>query len=150
MKNYNNAKIYKIFGNDKVYIGSTTQPYLSMRLAQHKYALAKHENGQHNYCTSFEVVSDPNCYIELVEMFSANNCDEVRAKEGHYIRTNECCNKYIAGRDLKTYYLDNLEKYKQNYQDKKEQKKQYYLDNRDKRLTYQKDRYRRLKQEISI
>ena len=38
MNKYNNGKIYKIIDNtnDNIYIGSTTEPILSRRMAQHK------------------------------------------------------------------------------------------------------------------
>ena len=39
-----------------------------------------------------------NCKIELVENYPCNSKEELTAREGFYIQSNECVNKLVAGR----------------------------------------------------
>jgi len=127
MVNYQNGKIYRIDGGGLTYIGSTTNNYLSTRLAGHKCDYNRFLDGKKNYYTSFEILKTDNYRIELLEKFPCDSKDELTAREGYYIRQMVCVNKHIAGRTKKEWHQDNKnelnQKYKQYYQDNKEQLK---------------------------
>ena len=48
--------------------------------------------------------------IELVEVFPRETPMELRSREGHFITTNACVNKYIAGRTVAEYEEENSER----------------------------------------
>jgi hypothetical protein len=147
MPNYNNSKIYKIWSTqtDDIYIGSTTQP-LSKRIGDHRSKSKGYQNGKYHYVTSFKILDYGDAKIELIEKVNCKCKEELTAREGHYIRTLECVNKYIPGRNLKQHYQDNKEKilqqnkqYRQDNKDKiKQYHKQYRQDNKDKIKQYHK------------
>lgn len=136
MSNYQNAKIYKIVCNNtgKQYIGSTTQKFLSQRLAQHKSI-------QNHSCKSREIIEGGNYSIVLVELCPCNSKDELHKRERHFIETLDCINKIIPGRTQKEYYEENKERvleqqkeyYKANKEHLCERKKEYYEDNKEKK-----------------
>jgi len=138
MPDYSKSKIYKIWSHlgDDVYYGSTVGT-LSCRMAQHRSGF----NGSlvHNTkCRKiFEKYGVDNCKIELVELYPCKTVEELRKREGEYIRDNACINNRIpsgkiyikrAGRTWTEYYNDNKDNYKENY-----------IKNREKRLQYQKE-----------
>ena len=154
MPNYQNAKVYKLVGNGKIYIGSTTQK-LCKRKASHitSYKL----NSQ---CTSREIVSDPNHYIELIENVSCNSKEELFIRERYWIENTNCINKCVPCRTVeevkerkRQYYHSNKDKlleekkqYRENNKDKLlQQKKEYYQANKDKILEKTKKRYQEKK-----
>ena len=87
MVNYKDSKVYKIVCNitGEIYIGSTTQPTLAMRLATHK----QHSNS----CKSKQIIERGNYIITLIENYPCNNRDELHSRERYYIDTNCCINK---------------------------------------------------------
>lgn len=130
MANYENAKIYKLWSPSKnlVYYGSTTQT-LTERLSKHLH------NYKNNKNIASELVLKCEDYkIELLEHYPCNNRQELCKKEGEYIKSAQrgahplikCVNIHIAGRTMKEYYQDNIEKYKQYNKNNKERIKQYY------------------------
>jgi hypothetical protein len=151
MPDYKNSKIYKLYVGDLVYIGSTAQPRLSLRLGQHKNAYNKWVKDGKIYASSFELfkVGDPT--IELIELFPCGSKDELRAHEGFHQRANpNCVNIRIEGRTHAEYYQANTQQiaeqkrayYQANQQQIVEQKRVYYQENRQqiverKRAYYQ-------------
>jgi len=117
MNKYEKAKIYKIeslLGN-KIYIGSTTNDYLSNRMAKHRnrYKDYKLEKGDKYY--SFDVFDEygiENCVITLIENYKCNDINELRERERFHIKSLDCVNKNIPTRTLKEYYIDNQKKIK--------------------------------------
>ena len=110
---YNQGKIYSIRSHktDKFYIGSTTEKYLSRRMANHRRNYKKYIDGRYNYISSFEILKYEDAYIELMCSSPCENVYQLRAIEGKFIRENEnCVNKNIPGRDSKQYYQDNRDK----------------------------------------
>lgn len=111
---YNNGKIYKIVdvGYNHCYYGSTVQP-LSKRMMTHRSIYTLFKNGgitaKPSACDIFDIYGLENCKIELVELFPCNSKEELRKKEGEYIKNNECINKHVAGRSQKDYKNDNRE-----------------------------------------
>lgn len=170
MNDYSQAKIYKIVGNGKTYIGSTIQR-LNERFRCHKNLLKKWNEGtSKNYTSSFECLTDPSCVIELIEFFSCSCKKELLRREGEIIRNTDCVNKNIAGRTREEYSKDNASKktkkekrkinkekiseyMKQYYQNNKkniiEQTKQYRENNKEKLSEYQKKYRENNKEKIS-
>jgi hypothetical protein len=92
--------IYKLISNETpdVYIGSTSQKYLSSRFASHRRKYKDWQLGKYNYVSSFELIKYPDCRIELLEVFMYNDKHELRTKEGEYQKVgNFVINKLRAG-----------------------------------------------------
>jgi hypothetical protein len=128
MPNYQNSKIYKLVGNGKIYVGSTTM-LLSQRRCQHVTDYRKNSK-----ITSKDIVSDPNHYIELIEYYPCNTKEELLKREGHWIRQLDCVNIYISGRTYEEYREDNKEKIKAD--------RKQYMENNKERLSEIKKKYR--------
>lgn len=91
MPNYQQSKIYKIISphTDKIYIGSTTNPYLSNRKSVHKahYDMWKDDNTK-QYCSSFELYDLGDIEFILLELYKCDSKDELRARERYWIEQN--------------------------------------------------------------
>lgn len=132
---YQNGKIYCIrsYQTDKIYIGSTTQKYLSSRFAQHKA-----DRNTKNISSS-EICKFDDAYIELIELFPCNTKMELHKREGELQRLEiNKINKAIAGRTKK--------EYKQTEKNK-EQQKQYQKDNIEHFKEYRQERYLKIKED---
>ena len=119
MVNYQNSKIYKIesMEGDLIYIGSTSKEYLSQRMTHHRLTYKRWQDGKVNKVMVYDMFDKygvENCSIVLLELFPRSSIDELRAREGHYIKSMECVNKYIAGRSQKQWVEDNKE-HRANY-----------------------------------
>jgi hypothetical protein len=153
VNNYDRGKIYKIICNisGKIYIGSTTEPTLSRRLAGHKGHYNYYLKGKYHYITSFEVLKNGNYYIELICNAACTSKDELNAIEGKYIRELKCVNKFIPGRTKKEYQEDNAEKIKKYRDINADKIKQYKIENEDKikqyTIQYNKDNAEKFKQQ---
>jgi len=168
VRNYQNAKIYKIIDNtnNNIYIGSTCEIYLSKRLQKHLSNYKAYKIGKYTYTTSFKIFENNNFEILLLETYPCNNKYELELKEREYIENNDCLNKVIPTRTQKEYREDNKEqiskqrkehynqnkekiseqykKYYQEYYEKnkekiKEKKKAYYENNKEKILEKEKE-----------
>jgi hypothetical protein len=122
---------------DDVYYGSTDN--MSQRMDWHIKHYKCWLNTKNNYITSFDIIKYEDWYVELVEEFEYNIKTELTAREGYYIRNNNCVNKRIEGRTRKEYDIDNKEQIRErrikwinNNADKiKEQNKIYRDTNRE-------------------
>ena len=105
-----NFSVYRIWApcSPLQYIGSTTQK-LSQRLGGHAKSYRSWVAGKHNYVTSFELMKLPGVRIELIETVDTKSKQVLQAKEGYYIRSLDCVNKYVAGRTDAEYYVDHIE-----------------------------------------
>ena len=134
--------IYKIeskTGEGKCYVGSTVKT-LTQRLRKHKNQYNYWKEQQKNYVRSFDIFDlygVNNCHIVLLENFECETKNELRVKEGYYIKSLDTVNKYVAGRTDKEYKEDNRENillrkklYDQNH---KQERKEYYNKNKEKR-----------------
>ena len=114
--NYQNSKIYKIesiTGEGEIYIGSTTKKYLSQRMQTHKNDYIQWKKGKHRKTASydiFDLYGVENCKITLLENVECQSKDQLREREGYYIRTLKCVNKYIAGRNKEESKTDYIQK----------------------------------------
>jgi hypothetical protein len=174
---YQNGKIYKIVCNktNLVYIGSTTQKYLSSRLKGHVFDFKT----KRKIITSFKVLENNDYYIELVELYPCNSKDELLVRERYYFDIIECVNKCRPKSTIEekkeqnnervNKYRDNNnnkekitlmnKKYRDNnkekesirhqkyHQENKEKIKLYQLNNKDKKKEYDKQ-YRLKMKEI--
>ena len=113
MVDYKNGKIYKLIcdNNDLVYIGSTSQKYLSSRLAQH--------NATKNRCCSKQLIEAGNMRIVLIENYPCESRDQLRMREEYHMSNMDCIN---------------IQKAYESPAEAKERQKQYGIDNRDKIL----------------
>ena len=116
--NYQTGKVYKIWSNlgDKIYIGSTTKQYLSQRLAKHKSDYGIWKKGNCHLTSSYLLFDEyglENCNIELLENCPCSSKDELRAKEGEYIRKMPCVNKNLIHNSKKEKRKHFYEKNKQ-------------------------------------
>jgi hypothetical protein len=175
MPDYSKSKIYTIrcrTNESLIYVGSTTEKYLSTRLAKHR-GDSKLEKCM-NYKLYVEVNNDwSNWYIELHENYPCNSKEELCKREGEIIRQIGTLNSKIAGRDKRQYYFENIDKIKEyqkqyqieNFDKIKEQQKHYQIENSEKIKEYkkeykiknaekikeqQKQYYKKKKNEISI
>jgi len=103
MPDYSLSKIYRLWIGDLVYIGSTAQPRLSMRLGQHKRGYTQWVKNGKRYMSSVELFKVGMPKIELIETYPCKSKDELHAREGHHIRETVCVNKYIAGQTREEY-----------------------------------------------
>jgi hypothetical protein len=117
MPDYNNGKIYKIecFITGEIYIGSTCEPTLARRLANHMNNYRRWKGGKGNKTTmSLDIIDRGDYKIMLIENFICNSKDQLTAREGHHIKENrlvgKCVNRKVEGRTKKEYYQDNKDK----------------------------------------
>ena len=140
MPDYSKGKVYIIRapGTDQVYIGSTVLP-LSKRLYQHR----RLQGG----CRSRELVTIPGHTIELLEEYPCATVEELRRREGHYIREHagKAVNKVIAGRTQAEYFAEHAEKYRTRalawYYANKDRRHAYEAATREYRLAWMRNYY---------
>lgn len=130
---FSNGKIYRLVNNvdDEVYVGSTVQT-LAKRKGGHKTDARR--------CPDFKVykhlnnIGWDNVEIVLIENYSCNCKDELKARERYWIdEIKPSLNKIVPLRTFKEYYVDNQDKLK-------EYQKSYREANKDK--IQEKDRER--------
>ena len=84
-----------------------------------------------------------NFYIELIEAYPCENNEELRKREGHYIREVGTFNKRIEGRTRQEYREDHRKKIKEYYEASRvkllAQMKEYRQNNREKVLARAKE-----------
>jgi len=127
MAQYDRSKIYKIVCNitGKIYVGSTTEPLLSRRLAGHRSHYNSYLKGKSSYITSIEILKNENYYMELICNAACNSKDELNAIEGKYIREIDCVNKVVPDRTQKQYREEHaveLKKSDKKYREKNAEK----------------------------
>ena len=116
-KKYSEGKIYKIepkcdHNDDEIYIGSTTQKYLSQRMVEHRSQYKRWKEGKMNLVSSFQLFEKfgiDNCEIILLESVVAKDINELKSRESHHIKNIKCINKYVPLRSHKDYRNDNKE-----------------------------------------
>lgn len=153
MKDYSTAKIYKIVGGDKIYYGATLQP-LYKRFNAHKGHKKRYDSGESNkYCSSYEVLSEPDCNIYLVESLpTCSNRDELNARERYYVENNKCTNRNIPARTVKEWETKNynIRKQQRHELEKNKQKTEWTCSLCNIQLTESKKRYHITKNKIHL
>ena len=120
---FSKGKIYKILNSidNEIYVGSTIEA-LSRRMAKHRSKATNKQNYQiYQHMNAHGV---ENFYIELIELCPCSCLEELRAKEGEWIRQIGTLNMQVAGRDKTGWYEDNKEQ-------EKEKRKTYRESNKD-------------------
>jgi len=104
VKNYKKGKIYRIYclvgeeGDE--YIGSSCRDYLCQRWGQHRSGYKSWKQGKTHKCNSYDLFDKyglDNCIVELLEEYPCDNVEQLRLKEGEYIKQRMCVNKSVAG-----------------------------------------------------
>ena len=145
--NYKNGKIYKIINavNDKIYIGSTTQP-LFKRFYHHKHS--SKTNSKIYLYKAIEEIGIEKFKIVLIEEYPCENKEQLIAREQYHIdlynSTKNGYNNRYAQRSDSKYRLDNkiiinekIKEYKNKNKEKiKQQSKEYYELNKEKIKKY--------------
>ena len=144
---YEKGKIYCIrnYINKDIYVGSSCQP-LCKRLSWHKSSMNKKCCAKYPLYDKMRELGKENFYIELLENYPCSNKEELRAREGHYIRQMGNLNKRIENRTKKQWAEDNAESVKASkdkyYENKKElvkeRAKKHYEEHREAKIEYQK------------
>jgi len=149
---YQNGKIYKIVCNktNLVYIGSTTQKYLSDRLKGHRIAY----NRNKGITTANQILKNGDYYIELVELVPCNSKDELLVRERYYFNNIECINKVRPKRTLEEIENNNKEYYEKN-KDVILEKQKIYVKNNKEYIKEQTKKYReenkeKIKEQIKL
>ena len=152
---YQNGKHYCIRNDvdDDIYVGSTTQ-LLCKRMVAHR-AKVKSKPHYKLYVKMIELGIE-HLYIELIENYPCDNKEELRKREGHYIRERETINTLIAGRTKTEWTNENKEHVKatqkQYYNDNKEemqkQHKEYREEHKDEIKVWKKEHYETNKEDI--
>ena len=126
MPNYELSKIYKIISSqtNDIYIGSTSQKYLSVRFQEHKKKYKLHLNEKYGYTSSYEIIKYNDCKIELLELYPCKCREQLRQREGYWQRKIKCVNIRTAGRTKKEWIEDNKERHDNT-------RKNYYKKNKD-------------------
>ena len=119
-KDYKNGKIDCIRNtiDDDIYVGSTTQP-LSKRMAKHRQDARNKKYVHRTFYSKVNEIGIEHFYIELIEDCPCETLEQVRKREGHYIRKMGTLNHRIAGRTSKEWYEDNTEYNKEYYEVKR-------------------------------
>ena len=127
--NYNNARIYKIHNNvDKdVYVGSTCQE-LSKRMAHHRKAVDDPRKQNRNLYVKMKQLGVEHFYIELIEKYPCTDKEQLRKREGHFIREMGNLNMCIAGRNMTEYRKETKEHIIEQSKDYYQRTKEYQLE----------------------
>jgi len=170
MEKYQRGKIYAIIcrKTDRRYIGSTCEPTLAKRLAQHVKDCKQWKEGK-SYTTSFDIIKDGDYHIVLLESYPCNSRDELRmCEQKHILNEGQCVNKckaFITEEERIEYkkeyaqinYEKNkeelIEKAKENYKKNKDiiviRKNKHYEANREELQEKAKEYYKKNKEQIA-
>jgi group I intron endonuclease len=112
---FSKGKIYAIrnYDNDKIYIGSTVQKLCSRMSSHRKDAKTR----PHSIYKAMNEIGIDKFYIELIEDYPCENIEQLRSREGHFIRQFDSMkngyNEKLAGRSEKEraleYYYEHQE-----------------------------------------
>ena len=135
MVNYKNGKIYKIVNdiNNKFYLGSTAQLYLSTRMTTHRQ--------KHSKCMSKNIGVDiKECSIILIENYPCKDRQELLRKEREYFdKYKKECKEVVLNKNKPIYYEGELKELRKEYRDSnKEHIKEYRDSNKEYSKEYSK------------
>jgi hypothetical protein len=145
VKDYSNGKVYVIRNivNDKVYIGSTTQP-LSKRMVEHRGNVTNTKRQNYKIYQNMHEIGVEHFYIELLELCPCETKEQLNKREGELIRQHNSVadgyNSVIAGRTKHEYYQAHKDilvqkqraYYKANKDQLVEQQREFYQNNKEK------------------
>ena len=129
-KDYANGKIYAIYNYidpSLVYVGSTCQS-LSKRLSKHRREMNSKQSQTKPFYMKMREICKEQFYIELLEEYPCENNEQLRAREGHYIREMKASlNGRIEGRTMEEWREENKERLKEYRKVKYNNIKEEYL-----------------------
>jgi hypothetical protein len=160
---YQNSKIYRIINdeNDEVYVGSTYN-MLCRRMEKHRS-----HRFQYAHRPLYKLMNEigiAKFHIELIEEYPCDNKEQLRKREGHFIRGMGTLNMVIEERTKKEYKETNkdkieyMAKYREEKKDQilaktkeyrenhKDEIKQYKINNKEHILAQNKEYYERTKE----
>ena len=119
---YSNGKIYQIWNEmtDDIYVGSTCNP-LCKRMAYHR---SHHANEKYKHRRLYKLMNELGInifHVELIELYPCSSMDELRKREGHFIRQIGNLNMTIEDRTRQEYNEQHKEQkaiYMETYRDK--------------------------------
>ena len=135
-KDYANGKVYAIYNYidpSLVYVGSTCQS-LSKRLSKHRRDVNSKKSQTIPLYIKMREIGKEHFYIELLEEYPCENKDQLRAREGYYIRDLGTLNGKIEDRTRKEWEA-------QNQQYLKDYRKNRWIDKREEVTTFNKQRF---------
>ena len=153
--NYSYGKIYRLISDqtDDIYIGSTSQRWLSSRLSLHRSHYKKWLDGGAAFTPSFEILKFDDCRIVLIENYPCCDRYELESRERYHIENTKCVNKHVPTRTQKEYYKQNIEKIrayrKENNPLITKQQQNYYAKNREMLLAKSKEYYNENKDKLT-
>lgn len=121
MPDYQKAKVYKLCGGDKIYIGYTTQTLVRR--------FSKHKNEKLKSC--LEILGSSDCRIELIEEYPCHTFEEIVEREQYWITLLQ---------------PTNIQRAKATEEDLKNNQKNWQKNNPDKMKEYY-DTYRKKNQD---
>jgi len=138
MVNYKDGKIYKIVNdiNDKFYIGSTAQEYLSSRMATHMQ--------KHSMCMSKNLDVDlKECSIILIENYPCKDRPELLRKEREYFdKYKKECKEVFVNKNRPIITKEEKKQIVKEWNEKnREKKKEYNEKNKEILKQMQKEWY---------
>lgn len=145
MPDYSNGKIYKVFNETSVYIGSTTTK-LNQRLNSHKRDY-KMVGGRKT--TATPIIESGDYKIELIELYPCNSNLELRKREREWVEKTECVNKICPFREDGELNEINRERYKNDPEHRQvilDRNSKWVKDNKEKRREYTRLKMRRLRE----
>jgi hypothetical protein len=152
MDRYSRGKIYKIVCNatGKQYIGSTTEPTLSKRLAKHRLNFKTWKNGHGNFTTSYLILEEENYEIILIELYPCSSRDELMMRERFWQDNIECINKvksYTSKEEKKIYKKKWADDNKEQIAEKR---KKWVDDNKEQILNKDRIRWENRKEKYNL
>ena len=152
-KDYSKGKIYVIKNdiNDDKYIGSTIWD-LERRLKRHILDMKCERRKNYKFYQEMAKYGTSHYFIELVENYPCETVQELKRREGHFIKLMGTLNTSVAGRTEKEYKKEYLEKHKEYFKQKNQEynkankdiineKKKIYYQNNKQHLQQKKKEY---------
>jgi len=134
-------------------------------MAKHRDALTVEKLQNRNLYKLMTALGKDKFHIELIEDYPCNNKEQLRKREGHFIREMGTLNMLIEDRTREEYKAENrekikeymvkyredkkdqiLEKTKEYRENNKDKIKQYKIDNKEHIVAQRKDYYERTKE----
>ena len=147
MKDYSLGKIYKIIDNTTpmFYVGSTTYPKLSQRLAKHRSHLRQYEKGYGKYISAFEILNNGDYKIILLEDYPCENIDQLTSREQYWM-DKLICDDMVNKSNAKGLNIEKLKQrnkeYKEAHKEEIAKKGKEYRDSRKEELAQKQKEYR--------
>ena len=112
---FENGKVNKILNtvDEDVYVGSTCQP-LCKRMAKHRNCTADKSQCHRPLYVKMKLFGLDKFYIELIEECPCESKEQLRKREGHYIKLIGTLNALVAGNTTKETNHDYYEKHKES------------------------------------